>query len=133
MIYYNYPSRYGLSHNYSPNKVSNVPYMQRPIDIANRNHNHSNQYLNQNNQYLNHQKRKNGNSNSNCLQTSSRKDFPKEKLDCDNNIKDAPIFEIFGIKLYFDDILLICLIFFLYTEGVEDQYLFIALILLLLS
>lgn len=43
------------------------------------------------------------------------------------------IFEIFGIKLYFDDILLICLIFFLYNEGVQDQYLFIALILLLLS
>lgn len=42
-------------------------------------------------------------------------------------------FEIFGIKLFFDDILLICLIFFLYNEGVKDQYLFISLILLLLS
>lgn len=42
-------------------------------------------------------------------------------------------FEIFGIKLFFDDILLICLIFFLYSEGIKDQYLFIALILLLLS
>jgi len=54
--------------------------------------------------------------------------------------KEAPaksnndiLFEIFGIKLYFDDILLICLIFFLYNEGVQDQFLFIALILLLLS
>lgn len=46
---------------------------------------------------------------------------------------DDSIFEIFGIKLYFDDILLICLIFFLYNEGVQDQYLFVALILLLLS
>lgn len=46
---------------------------------------------------------------------------------------DNAFFEIFGIKLYFDDILLICLIFFLYNEGVQDQYLFIALILLLLS
>lgn len=43
------------------------------------------------------------------------------------------LFEIFGIKLFFDDILLICLIFFLYNEGVKDQYLFISLILLLLS
>lgn len=42
-------------------------------------------------------------------------------------------FEVFGIKLFFDDILLICLIFFLYNEGVKDQYLFISLILLLLS
>ena len=43
------------------------------------------------------------------------------------------LFEILGIKLYFDDLLLICLIFFLYTEGVQDQILFIALILLLLG
>ena len=46
---------------------------------------------------------------------------------------DSPIFEIFGIKLYFDDLLLISLIFFLYSEGVKDQSLFIALVLLLLS
>ncbi|MCI8620913.1 MAG: hypothetical protein HFJ50_03870 [Clostridia bacterium] len=44
-----------------------------------------------------------------------------------------PIFEIFGIKLYFDDILIVSLLFFLYSEGVEDNLLFIALILLLLS
>lgn len=46
---------------------------------------------------------------------------------------DSPVFEIFGIQLFFDDILLISLIFFLYNEGVQDQFLFIALILLLLS
>lgn len=50
-----------------------------------------------------------------------------------NDTNGSPIFEIFGIKLYFDDILLVCLIFFLYDEGVKDQSLFIALILLLLS
>ena len=50
-----------------------------------------------------------------------------------NNDSSKPIFEIFGIKLFFDDILLICLIFFLYNEGVKDKYLFISLILLLLS
>ena len=56
----------------------------------------------------------------------------KEKNDAsfsDNTV----LFEILGIKLYFDDLLIICLIFFLYTEGVNDQILFIALILLLLS
>lgn len=42
-------------------------------------------------------------------------------------------FEIFGITLHFDDILLICLLFFLYNEGVKDQLLFITLVLLLLS
>jgi len=41
--------------------------------------------------------------------------------------------EIMGIKLYFDDLLIICLLFFLYNEGVKDKYLFISLILLLLS
>ena len=46
---------------------------------------------------------------------------------------DKPIFELFGVKLFFDDILIISLIFFLYNEGVKDQSLFISLILLLLS
>lgn len=44
-----------------------------------------------------------------------------------------PILEIFGIKLYFDDILLLCLIFLLYSEGIKDSFLFIILILLLLN
>ena len=46
---------------------------------------------------------------------------------------DEEYFELFGLKLYYDDILLIGLIFFLYKEDVKDQYLFFALILLLLS
>ncbi len=52
-----------------------------------------------------------------------------------NNSKSAenPIFEIFGIRLFFDDILIISLIFFLYNEGVRDNLLFISLILILLS
>ena len=41
--------------------------------------------------------------------------------------------EIFGIKLYFDDLMIISLLFFLYSEGVNDYYLFITLILLLLT
>lgn len=52
---------------------------------------------------------------------------------CNNEDIENPMFEIFGIKLFFDDILIICLIFFLYKEEVKDQTLFIALILLLLS
>lgn len=53
--------------------------------------------------------------------------------DLDIGSDSVDFFEIFGLKLYFDDILLICIIFFLYNEGVKDQGLFIALILLLLS
>ena len=51
----------------------------------------------------------------------------------ENKSETREFFEIFGLKLYFDDILLICLIFLLYKEDVHDEMLFIALILLLLS
>ncbi len=47
--------------------------------------------------------------------------------------EDESYFDLFGLKLYNDDLLLIGMIFFLYKEDVKDQYLFIALILLLLS
>ena len=50
----------------------------------------------------------------------------------ENNF-DNDYIDVFGIKLYFDDILLICLLFFLYNEDVHDYHLFITLILLLLS
>lgn len=66
---------------------------------------------------------------------------PKVKsCDCSTNMKkedscynENPVFQIFGINLYSDDILLLGLIFFLYQEGVKDQSLFISLFLLLLS
>lgn len=57
----------------------------------------------------------------------------KDNADESKRVLDQQVFEIFGIKLYFDDILLIALIFFLYNEGVEDNLLFISLVLLLLS
>ena len=74
-----------------------------------------------------HQKYPNGSKqNINEPNDYSRKESTASK-------EEKAIFEILGIKLYFDDLLLLCLIFFLYTEGVQDQYLLIALILLLLS
>ena len=45
----------------------------------------------------------------------------------------SPLFSLLGINLYFDDGLLICIIFFLYSENVNDPYLLFALILLLLN
>ncbi len=53
----------------------------------------------------------------------------KEKHQSDN----VPVFSLLGINLYFDDVLLILVIFFLYNENVNDPYLFIILILLLLT
>lgn len=49
------------------------------------------------------------------------------------NSNDKPLFEIFGLKLYMDDILILCLLYFLYEENVKDELLFIALLMLLLS
>jgi len=41
--------------------------------------------------------------------------------------------DLFGIKLYFDDVLLLSLLFFLYKEEVKDEGLFLALVMLLIS
>lgn len=46
---------------------------------------------------------------------------------------EEPIFEILGIDLYLDDIIILGLLFFLYKEGVQDEMLYISLVLLLLS
>lgn len=56
-----------------------------------------------------------------------------KKFEDENEDFSKEFFEIFGLKLYFDDLLIIALLFFLYQEDVKDTYLYIALILLLLS
>lgn len=57
-------------------------------------------------------------------QRSQKKENPEE---------DSEILNIFGVSLHTDDILIIGLLIFLYIEEVDDPYLFVALILLLLS
>lgn len=84
----------------------------------------------------NYQKEKNADSSAYSISSKGQPE-PRERTnpqDTKENRKDEmQVFEIFGIKLYFDDILIIALIFFLYNEGVRDNLLFISLILLLLS
>lgn len=88
-------------------------------NLHNYNSIESNQY-NSNNNYIEHEKPcPNPKQNDNSTE--------------DEKNKTREFFEILGIKLYFDDILLLCLIFFLYNEDVHDDMLFMALILLLLS
>ena len=75
------------------------------------------------------------NKNTPLLQTNTNSkatEFTKEQKNSSQNDENY-FFDLFGLKLYFDDVLLICLIFFLYQEGVKDEELFISLILLLLS
>ncbi len=46
---------------------------------------------------------------------------------------DSEYIELFNIKFYFDDLLIICLLFFLYKEDVHDEFLYVILIMLLLT
>lgn len=68
------------------------------------------------------------NVKSNCNDVSSHKQKINKKND-----EDEVWLELFGIKLYFDDVLILSLLFFLYKENVKDEGLFLALILLLIS
>ena len=57
----------------------------------------------------------------------------KDEKNKSNKNNNDFLFDLFGLKIYYDDILLISLLYFLYSEGVKDDGLFIVLILLLLS
>ena len=46
---------------------------------------------------------------------------------------DSEYIELFNMKFYFDDLLILCLLLFLYKENVHDEILYVILILLLLS
>ena len=62
----------------------------------------------------------------------TKKDEEKSKLE-DNSDFPNYLFEIFGLKLHLDDVLIICILFFLYSQDVHDEELFLCLILLLIS
>ncbi|MCI8352590.1 MAG: hypothetical protein HFJ58_03125 [Clostridia bacterium] len=123
MPYYNRYSRYGYRY----------PYYS--YGKSNSNMNSTSVFYNDNsmhNKKKSYSKNVNNNSvNKDNNYTNFVKDIKRENTSTPSS--DSPLFQLFGINLYFDDILLICLIWFLYDEGVKDQELFIALILLLLS
>ena len=50
-----------------------------------------------------------------------------------NNFNNNPIFNIFGFDIYLDDIIILCILYSMYMDGIKDQNLFIALVLLLFS
>lgn len=131
MPYNNRYSRYGYKYPYysyrniNPNITNKSTFLQNNMPSG----------------YIHNGKSINYNSNNKNINTCSAttnnscENFVNN-IQNDNNSTsnlDSPLFQLFGINLYFDDILLICLIWFLYNEGVKDQELFIALILLLLS
>ena len=71
-------------------------------------------------------------SNSSNFESVKKNSESKQKASEHYEASEA-FFEIFGLKLYFDDILIMCILFFLYNEKVHNDELFICLILLLLT
>ncbi len=85
----------------------------------------------------------NNNSNTQPLSTkissttrenvSSNTATESRKINSSTINSEQALFEIFGIKLFFDDIVILCLLFFLYQENVNDEMLYIILFMLLFS
>lgn len=75
---------------------------------------------------------------NNTLQNNTD-NYPQQNNHSDSkaNINLPPnkdfVIDLFGLKLYFDDVLILSLLFFLYKENVKDEGLFLALVLLLIS
>lgn len=103
-----------------------------------QNSNNSNN-INQNNSSNNNYNNINYISNTKTIadRSSSQADESTSRFDSNKNSNSDPdsdyFFEILGLKLYFDDVLIICILFFLYNEGVKDDELFLCLVLLLLT
>lgn len=87
------------------------------------------------NRYYNNYKYYNSNINKNNNNANDTdKEIEESSVQArDNNNCDKPILNFMGIKLFLDDIIILGILFLLYTEEVKDEMLFIALILLLLS
>ena len=68
-------------------------------------------------------------------QTQQTQQVQQTRHSTDPTFKDdeSVWLDLFGIKLYFDDVLILSLLFFLYKEEVKDEGLFLALVLLLIS
>lgn len=137
---YNYPY-FSFPHfrRYYPNYYSNIspninnPIINKPVKSTYPTFN-SSVYSNTKNASIPYTStHKEQEKKASTKRPSSSFSFLNNLLHQEDRNDDESYFEIFGIKLYYDDILIIFLIFFLYQEDVKDQYLFIALILLLLS
>ena len=128
MHFYNSHIQYGLNTNISSQNNTHS-HNKRP-DKVNNDVNKQFKDLNRIQTKINSENKKTKNENIKFTEEKFKKNdsskINKEK-------EDSYFFEIFGIKLYLDDILLISLIFFLYKENVHDEELFISLILLLLT
>lgn len=133
---YSYPQNNNRNVN---NPLSNGNTAYKPYDRKNYNKNQDTQHgagnFNVKSNKQERAKKKYSEKNQEEEKAFSSKEKYKRIYKEKNGFIDesSVVFEIFGIKLHYDDILLLCLIFFLYKEGVQDEFLFVALILLLIS
>lgn len=127
-----YPNYYSTQHT-NTNYESEVPkaniYLQDRYYSQKRNL-YNNKYMQEN---IYNKKSKEQSKKGSSKKMPSGFSFLNNFLHQEDRDDDEKYFDLFGIKLYNDDLLLLGLIFFLYKEDVKDQYLFFALILLLLS
>lgn len=127
-----YPSTYPI--NNSNNLYRNNSYYNNNTSNYHSNNATLNNTSHEIRDSISYPEKKNRTNSHHTIKDKSHSNQKEKKKDEDRFLDDTEvIFEIFGIQLHFDDILLVCLIFFLYNEGVKDEFLFIALILLLLS
>lgn len=129
--FFQYPyniNRYYPRHNF---------YTQRNNNLPNTNviENNSNSNINKDNQYSKKETKTTEERNYSQKEKSSRySSFGpihfQNPLSIDS---DQPVLEILGISLYLDDLIILGLLFFLYKEQVQDEMLFLILILLLLT
>lgn len=148
--YYPYSNVYGnqnqvnhSSNNYSPSyqngySENRQPYLNEPIQKVDESH---------------HSSQEKSRTSSNCTSSTTSQEEEKENRSFIDSFfsflptsigplsfhpealsdHNKPIFELLGIELFLDDIIIVCLLIFLYQEQVEDQMLYLALVMLLLS
>lgn len=75
----------------------------------------------------------NQNDNYSATQNSSKTENEKCKHSQNLPPNSDFVLDLFGLHLYFDDVLILGLLFFLYKEDVKDEGLFLALVMLLIS
>ena len=114
--------------NFNNTTCTNSNYNNSNYSYTNCNRTHYNSKNCYNNSFGASSDFSNGTNNATIIEKPQN---PKKASETDE--ASEAFFEIFGLKLYFDDILIMCILFFLYTEKVHDDELFICLILLLLT
>lgn len=118
---------------YSNNSVTQTPHINdyhspQSLYINNYNTNNIPQVKSCRNNYYNNYK------NVTAYSSNKESSFVKTQSKTSSvNNNESSFLNLFGISLNFDDVLLICVILFLFYENTDDYYLLFALVLLLLG